>query len=55
MRSAWGWGFFLGGSMVEEKGSRERCSSWTLLDTQCTSVLSSGLRLSQGNAEALGR
>jgi len=38
-------------------GSRERksesCSSWTVLHTQSTSALSSGLLLLQGNAEAL--
>jgi len=41
--------------MLQEKGSRERCSSWTMLDAQCTSALSSGFPLSQGNAEALDR
>jgi len=43
------------GGMVQEKGSRQRCSSWTVLHAQCTSVLSSGFPLSQGNAEALDR
>jgi len=41
------------GGMVQEKGSRERCSSWTVLHAQSTSALSSGFPLSQGNAEAL--
>jgi len=50
MRSARGcWG------MVQEKGSWEWCSSWTVLHTQCTNVLSSGFPLSQGNAQALDR
>jgi len=39
--------------MVQEKGSRERCSSWTVLRSQSTSALTSGFPLSQGNAEAL--
>jgi len=43
------------GGTVQEKGSRERCSSWTVLHAQCTSVLSSGFHISQGNAEALDR
>ena len=43
------------GGMVQEKGSREHCSSWTVLHAQCTSALSSGFALSQGNAEALDR
>ena len=43
------------GGMVQEKGSRERCSSWTVLHAQCTSALSSGFPISQGNAEALDR
>jgi len=41
--------------MVQEKGSRERYSSWTVLHAQNSSVLSSGFPLSQGNAEALDR
>jgi len=41
--------------MVQEKGSRERCSSWTALYTQCTSALSLGFLLSQGIAETLNR
>jgi len=41
--------------MVQEKGSREHCSSSTVLHAQSTSALSSGLPLSQGNAEALNR
>jgi len=41
--------------MVQEKGSRERCSSWTVLHAQSTSALSSGFPLAQGNAEALDR
>jgi len=43
------------GGMVQEKGSRQRCSSWTVLHAQSISVLSSGFPLSQGNAEALHR
>jgi len=39
--------------MVQEKGSRERCSSWTVLHAQSTSALSFGFPLSQGNAETL--
>jgi len=38
-----------------EKGSREHCCSWTVLHAQCTSALSSGFLISQGNAEALDR
>jgi len=41
------------GGMVQEKGSRECCRSWTLLHAQCTSALCSGFPISQGNAEAL--
>jgi len=41
--------------MVQEKGSRQRCSSWTVLQAQSTSVLSSKFPLSQGNAEALDK
>jgi len=44
-----------GGAMVQEKGSRERCRSWTVLHAQCTSALSSGFPVSQGYAEALER
>jgi len=43
------------GDMVQEKRSRECCSSWTVLHAQCTSALSSGFLLSQGNAEAPDR
>jgi len=43
------------GGMVQEKGSRESCSSWTVLHAQCTSALTSGFPISQGNAEALAR
>jgi len=43
------------GGMVQENGSQERCSSWTVLNAQCTSVLSSGFPLLHGNAEALDR
>jgi len=39
------------GGMVQEKGSQERCNSWTVL----SSALSSGFPLLQGNAEALDR
>jgi len=45
----------LNGGMVQEKGSRERCSSWTVLHEQSTSALSSEFPLWQGNAEALDR
>jgi len=41
--------------VVQEKGSREHCSSWTVLHAQSTGALSSGLPLSQSNAEALDR
>jgi len=41
--------------MVQEKGSWERCRSWTVLHVQCSSALSSGFPISQGNAEALDR
>ena len=41
--------------MVRKKGSRERCSSWTVLHPQCTSALFSGFPLLQGNEEALDR
>jgi len=41
------------GGVVQEKGSRERCRSWTVLHAQCTSTLSCGFPLSQGNAKAL--
>ena len=37
--------------MVQEKGSRERCSSWSVLHAQTTTALSSGFPLSQGNAD----
>jgi len=43
------------GGMVQEKGSRERCKSWTVLHAQCSTALSFGLPISQGNAEALER
>jgi len=43
------------GSMAQEKGSRERCRSWTVLHAQCTSTLYSAFPISQGNAEALER
>jgi len=38
------------GGMVQEKGSRERCSRWTVLHVQRTSALSFGFPLSQCNA-----
>jgi len=41
--------------MVQEKGSRECCSSWTVLHAHCTSALSSGLPVLQDNAEVLDR
>jgi len=41
--------------LIQEKGTRERCSSWTVLHAQSTSVLSSGFPLLQGNAETLDR
>ena len=43
------------GGLVQEKGSREHCRSWTVLHAQCTSGLSSGFPLSQDNAEELDR
>jgi len=43
------------GGTVQGKGSRECCSSSTVLQAQSTSALSSGFSLSQGNAEALDR
>jgi len=43
------WGMVLG------KGSRERCSSWTVLRAQSTSAQSSGFPFLQGNGEALDR
>jgi len=44
-----------GCGMVQEKESQECGRSWTVLHAQCTSVLSSGFPISQGNAEALDR
>jgi len=41
--------------MTQEKGSREHCRRWTVLHAQCTSTLSYGFPISQGNAEALER
>jgi len=41
--------------MVQEKGSRERCSSCTELHAQTTTALSSGFPLSQGNADRWSR
>jgi len=43
------------GGMVQEKGSREYCSSWTVLHAQSNSALSSGYPLLQSNDEALDR
>jgi len=43
------------GAMVQEKGSPECCSSWTVLHAQCTSALSSGFPDLQGSAETLDR
>jgi len=43
------------GGMVQDKQSSESCRSWTVLHTQCTSVLSSGFPILQGIAEALDR
>ena len=43
------------GGMVQEKGSWQHSSSWTVLHAQCNSALPSGLPLLQGNAEALDR
>jgi len=43
------------GSMVQEKGSQERCRSWTVLYAQCTSALCSGFPTLQGSSEALER
>jgi len=39
--------------MVQEKGSRERCSSWTVVQAQCTSALCSAFLILQGSAEGL--
>jgi len=44
-----------GGGVVQEKTSQERCSSCTVLHTQCTSALSYGFPLSHSNAETLDR
>ena len=41
------------GGMIQKKGSWEHCSGWTVLHAQCTSALSSGFPLLQGNEEAL--
>ena len=41
--------------MVQQKGSGEHCRSWTVLHAQCSSALSSGFPISQGNAETLDR
>jgi len=41
--------------MIQEKGTRQRCSSWTVLHAQSTRALSSGFLVSQSNAEALDR
>jgi len=38
------------GGMVQEKGSRQRCRSLTVLHAQCISALSSGFPISQRNA-----
>jgi len=43
------------GGMVQEKESRQCCSSWTVLHPQSTSALSSGFPISQGDADALDR
>ena len=51
--NAFSLGLFVG--MVQEKGSRERCSSWTVLHAQCTNALSSAFLLSQSSAEALDK
>jgi len=51
--NAFSWGLL--GSMVQEKGSRERCSSWTVLHAQSTSAPSSRFPLLQGNVEAIER
>jgi len=53
LTNAFSLGFLWG--VVQEKGSRERCSSWTVLHAQSTSALFSVFPLSQGNAEALDR
>jgi len=41
--------------MVQEKGSRQRLSSWTVMHAQSISALSSGFPLLQSNAESLDR
>jgi len=43
------------GGMVRDKRSRERSRSWTAFHAQCTSALSYGFPISQGNAETLDR
>jgi len=43
------------GGVVQDKRSREHCRSWTVLHPQCTSALSSGFHVSQGNAKAQDR
>ena len=35
------------GGMIQEKGSRELCSSWTVFHAQCTNALSSSFALSE--------
>ena len=41
--------------MAQDKRSLQCCRSWRMLHAQCTSALSSGFPVSQGNAEALDR
>jgi len=41
--------------MIQGKWSGQCCRSWTVLHAQCTSALSSGVPILQGNAEALDR
>ena len=43
------------GDMIQEKGSRFCCSSWTVLHAQCTCALPSWFPILQGNAEAPDR
>jgi len=40
---------------VQGKWSPECCRNWTVLHVQCTTALSSGFPISQGNAEAPDR
>ena len=43
------------GAWFRRKEVESAAACWTVLPAQCTSALSSGFRISQGNAEALDR